>query len=394
MPLVTNTSLSTTVAANTAMSGAFFPRTKSWIYPSVCGQYTSTRLVEPHALLGSAPPMALYSGKLKSRRIPSFRMDVPNLLFKNIIEIDQTEYEGDQTRTLLLLSQAIGVRVAEFPDQLFAMRLLNGSAATCMTSSFRGQDYTLTLDGAPMFSANHNDYFSGSVQSNIIAGELPSGGTAALLEQDWATTATQMQRDLQATINRIKTIKDTAGVQMFPTMETKKSIVLLVPPALEPAAALAFKTASSVINQTTNIAPMFVKDVLSSGYFAGFTNPETGAAIAPVNELDYYVAVVEDWVRPFYVQMFRPINDNELAPPGYSATAEMQRILKKDSTITVPQATLWASTRVDSTFNKIGDNADQATIQSEAFWVSARFRGNITYGPWFTLYRVKPQGGS
>lgn len=402
MPFVTNTQNTAIVAANTVMSRAFFPRAKEWLYPKLAGSYVSVRLVEPHSMIGSVPPMSLFNGQLKSKMLPSYSMNIPNLLYKNILDISQTEFEGDQTGALLQLSQAMGIRLAELPDQIFCKRLLTGSSTTSVTQTFRGTPYTVTFDGQPFFSTSHpgaaNNGPNGT-QSNIISGNLPST-IAGLLAQDYATSANQLLRDLQTVLNTIKTVVDTAGIPIFPTIDTKKSIVVVVPPILEPIAKLAFipGSAQAVINQTTNIAPMFVRDVLTSGFLAGgWPDPEpgsTGGNVSPVNPTDYYVFVVDDWVRPFYTQLFRPLATDEMFPPGYDAGAEVDRIIKSNSDIDVEPATLFASTRVDTTFRRIGAEADRATIESDAFTVSCRHRMNVAYGPWFTGYRIYPSGGT
>lgn len=394
MPIVANTQVAAVRAANTVMSRAFFPRAKKWIYPRICGSYTSTALVEPHAILGAAPPLRKFLGRMTAKGVPSWRADVPNPLFKNILKVDQTDYEGDQTKTLISLSQQIGVRLSEFPDTAFCYRILRGSTANSQYESFQGQQYTLTFDGQPYFSASH-DVGNGAVQSNIIQGELPATKDL-ILDDDYATNAIRMQRDVQRLISAIKTVKDNQGQPLFPTLEMKESVVVMVPPILEPIAALAFRSEKSVINQTTNVAPLFVKDVISTGYLEGLSNPysEEGEIVTPVNETDYYVFIDNDFIKPMYVQLFRPPKDNELFPPDYDVDAEIDRILKANSEITVDQAVLYASTRVDTTFNKIGENADAYTIENENFLMSGRYRGNSTYGPWFLAWRVKPQGGN
>lgn len=397
MPFVTNTQNSTTRLANVVLSRGFFPRAKDWLYPRLCGSYTSVSDVEPLPIIGSVPPLKLFTGQLKRRMLPSWKLDVPNLLYKNALGVEQQEYEFDQTGAILQLSQAMGVRLAEFPDQLFIKRVLSGSSTSSTSVYFRGRTLTTTFDGQPFFSTSHPDPSgaAGATQSNIITGTLPVT-EANLLALDISEQALRMLKDLVSVIKRIKTIKDTAGIPLFPTIDTKKSIVVVVPPILEPAATLAFRTSEiSVISQTTNIAPLFVKDVFTSGYLSGFPDPEAeGSTISPVNDTDYYVFIVDDWVKPYYVQLFRPLRSDEMFPVGYNADAEIDRLLKANSDITVEAATLYASTRLDTTFRRIGAEADAYTIESEQFLVSARHRMNVAYGPWFTGYRVVPLGGT
>ena len=396
MPIVTGTQNANVRAANTVMSRAFFTRAKKWLYPNLSGSYVSTSLVEPHAVIGNVPPLEQFTGLLRSRMLPSFRQDVPNLLYKNALRIRQSQFEGDQTGALVQLSQNMGLTVAEFPDRLLCTRILTGSLASSATVVFDedGQTYNLTLDGQPFFADAHTTW-AAQTQSNNIQGTLPL--TKALLTaDDYATNANKMIRDLQNVLDTIKNVRDNQGQPIYPTIDTKESIVIVVPPILEPIAALAFRTSQeAVINQTTSVAPMFIKGVMSSGYLAGFVGPESNNAdVLPVNATDWYVFIVDDYVKPFYTQLYRPPKDSELMPPGYDAGSEVERILSQNDGISVDQATVFASTRVDTTFRRIGAEADQATIESESFLMSARYRGNITYGPWFTGYRIKPVGGS
>lgn len=396
MPIVTGTQNANVRAANTVMSRAFFTRAKKWLYPSLSGSYVSTSLVEPHTVIGNVPPLQIYEGQLKRRLLPSFRQDVPNLLWKNALDVRQSQFEGDQTGALVQLSSGMGLSIAEFPDRLLATRILTGSLASSATVLFDedGVTYNLTLDGLSFFNDAHTTY-SKFTQSNNIQGTLPLTKVLVTAD-DYATNANKMVRDLQTILDTIKNVRDNQGQPFYPTIDTKESIVVVVPPILEPIAALAFRTSQeAVINQTTSVAPLFVKEVLSTGYLAGFVGPEDDSQdVSPRNETDWYVFVVDDYVKPFYTQLFRPKKNSELMPPGYDASTEIDRIMSQNDGITVDQATVFASTRVDTTFQRIGAQADVATIDSDSFSMSARYRGNIAYGPWFTGYRIKPVGGS
>lgn len=396
MPIVSGTKASTTLAANVVMSKSYFPRAKRWIYPRLSSSYISVKSVEPHAVVGAVPPLQQYTGTLKLANIPSYKMQVPNLLFKNAFGIKQSELEFDQTRTLVQLAPQMGVRTAEFPDMLFAKRLLSGTTANSQYVTFEGTQYTQTLDAKPLFATDHPTGKNGASQSNIISGNLPST-KAALLAQDLATSAFQMISDFNALLDAIKQVVDTAGVPLFPSIDPKESIVIVVPPVLEAVAQLAFRTpAPAVISQTTNIMPSFVKDVISHGYLGGLPDPESevGATVSPTNETDWYAFITDDYVKPFYTQFFRPAEDSDLFPPGYNAKNLIERVVAAVKGITVEQATVFASTRIDTTFGKIGANSDAFTIQTETFLVSARMRGNMVYGPHFLSWKVKPNGGS
>lgn len=396
MPLVTNTQLTAVRAANTVMARAFFPRFKDSLYKACAASYVSTSLVEPHAILGTVPGLSAWNGSLKFKTIPSFNLNVPNLLFKNGVKVDRTEYEADQTGTLIKLSAQMGARLAEFPDQLFCKRLIAGATSGSQIVSFKGTTYYMTMDQLPFFSTTHNDWYTGGTQSNIIQGTLPAT-KVALAAQSIATSASQLQQDLLKVIDAVSSVRDNQGIAFFPNIDTGKSIIVLVPRILQPVADLAFLRPGSIISQTTNITPMYVKDVKTSGYLSGnFIDPETETTLTPINETEYYILVVDDWVKPFYLQLFRPPTNDELFPRGYNAGAEIDRLLSEKQTVPVDveSATAFASAMVESTFQKQGANADAYTIEQEAFVMGARWRGNFAYGPWFTAYKVIPNGGS
>lgn len=414
MPFIVNTQNEMIRAANTALATAFFPRVKTQMLPRIASQYISTSMVEPFAILGSAPALSQFRGSLKISALPSFTMSVPNTLHKNGLEIKQSAVEGDQTGTIIRVAEQLGLRLSEYWDLIGCKRIISGSTvgdaakATAATSGIyapagsvtcKGDDgtaYNMVIDALPFFSASHT--FDGGVttQSNNLASASGMPATIAGIQaQSVAVTAVQMATDMQYIMSQIRTIKDSAGVPMYPTIDAKKDLKVIVPPILEPAARLAFMIADTgMLNMSSPIMQTFVNEVISHGYLAGLPDPERDLiATAPLNPTDWYVAISNDYVRPLYMQTFRPKKGSELAPPGYDVEGEVARILALDSSITVPQATLWASTRIDSTFNRVGADADAWTIQNDAFMASARFRGNIAYGFWPTMYRIYPANG-
>lgn len=404
MPIVANTQLSAVRKANIVMAHAFFPRAKEWLYPRFCGSYTTTNLVEPLVIGSAAPQMKRWNGTVNSTGLPSFSMNVTNPLWKNLLNLDRTELEADQTNTLIKKVEEMGIVVADLPDQIFVKRLLNGANAGSQTEVFNGQSYTVTFDGQPLFSASHNTG-NGTSQSNIVQGTHPN--TAALIfGQDVATTVNELQLAVYNVISKLKTVVNNQGMPIFQTLDTKKSVVIIVPPCLEGPAYLAFKAVNSLIGgspsgstgSTTNIAPMFVKDVVTSGLLAGFPDPEGTGSIAPVNETDFYVLITDDRVKPFYVQLFKPATKNDLFPQDYDVDAAINALLDESKNLslkyTKDEATLFASTIVEHNLNAQGSMAQRDVVENESFFVSGRFRGNIAYGPWFCSWRVKPTGGS
>lgn len=390
MPFIGTSDTLLTRRANAVLAHAFLPRAKDWLYPRLAGSVISTSEVEPYPVLGSVPGLAKVGPGIKETPIQDYVQNIPNQLFRNIVSVRQSTMEFDQTRATLHLANQVGLRLSEFPDQLWAARLLLGSTNSAASEVFNGASYNLTLDSKSYFRTDHDT--GPQAQSNQIEGNLPVT-IAALNAQDAAQSAKQMQRDLNAVVDRIRTVKDDSNLPIYPTIDMRRNIVVVVPPALEVIATLAFRTdATAVIDQTTNVSPLFVKDVVTSGYLAGLPNPldELKAEIKPVNETDWYVLVVDDYIKPFYMQLFRPIADGEIIGVNDPVT----KVMQANGSMNVDQATLFASTRIDTTFKKIGENSDYETMRSERFYAGARWRGNSFYGPWFTGYRVYPTGGT
>jgi hypothetical protein len=418
MPYTVNTTTEAR-AVNAAMALAFFPRAKNLLIPRFSAQAVSTSEVEPWAMNGAVPPLSQFRGSHKVAGIPSYNLSVPNTLHKNLVQVKQSSVEFDQTQTTIRLAEQTGLRLAEYVDLLGFKRILSGSTvgdaakATTATSGVyapagsvtckddEGTAHTLTIDSLPFFSASHT--FDGGVttqSNNIQMGSGMPATKAGVLAQAIDVTANQMASDLQAIIDKIRTVYDNTGTPFFPSLDQSTQITVMVPPFLLMAAHLAFaqltpQPGDGVINQSTRVAQMFVKEIVSHGYLSRMPDPERELIpIAPLNETDWYVLVTDDYVRPMYIQTFRAKTGTELAPPGYSPDAEIDRIMALDSSIDVPTATLWASTRVDSTFDRVGQNSDPWTMINEAFMASARYRGNIAYGFWPTFYRLYPANGN
>ena len=405
MPILEGTNL-TLRKANIAMASAFFPRAKEWLFPKICGSYVTTSLDEQHAIGGAAPPLKLYTGNLGSTGIPSWTLNIPNLLYKNFLEVKRQELEGDQTRTIIRYADQMGVALADFPDQLLARRILTGSSTASATEAFNGKSYTVTMDGLPIFS-NVHQLDGVTNQSNIITGNLPTT-FAAVAAQDLAVSANQMQRDLLSIVQKIKTVKDNQGMPIFPTINIKKNVIVALPAELEVVGNLAFLQAGTIggtngtggsSGSTTSIAPMYVRDVFTTGYLSGLPDPEApGTTLTPTYQTQYYVFIVNDYVRPFYTQLFKPVGPNDLFPASYKIDSVIDAALKAAKAVGVDNmsqaATMFASTIVETNLNAVGSNAQWDTVVNEKHFMSARWRGNIVVGPWFCAWKVDPTGTS
>ena len=406
MPFIGNVNNLRTRAANIVMSRTFFPRAKKWIYPELSSSYISVAEIEPHRVLGAIPGLSRFRGHLSTGGIPSFASDIPNLLFKNLVEINQEDMEFDQTGTLIQLAPQMGQRLAEFPDLLWAKRLITADNPSSATITYRGKTYNNTLDGQPLFSASHPQYNdTSSNQSNIItiSGWPTTKASLFASNNDWSFLANKMQIALSQMLDSLANVRDNADLPIYSNIDTEESVVIVVPKILEPVARLAFATKGSIISaasggSTTNIAPTYVKKVISSALLnGGFADPDPlPLESGTVTTTDYssrdlcttwYAFVINDFVKPFYYQLFRPIKPDEMFPRGYNPAKVVADIMKANDAITVEEATMFASTRIDTTFRRIGAEADLETIRSEKFYMSARHRGNMAYGPWFTAWK-------
>jgi hypothetical protein len=312
--------------------------------------------------------------------------------------VRRNDLELDQTGSLLGLKNSggigarLGARIAEHPEFLFFNRLLTGATASRATDTFEGNTYNLTLDGVSMFNTAHPSAY-GSTQSNIIAGSLPTTA-AGVAAQTVEATAKQLQQDMNKIIQHFKNLKDDRGVKLFPTFDAKKHLIIAVPSILEQASYLAFKTNSStaLIGTTTNVTPLFVKDVIPTGLLDGAPNVldegSTGE-ITPLNETDYYVFFDGDLTKALYMLYHSPLQT------PYGESSPVDSILKSygDIGATQDSATFLASTSIESTLNRVGNQADAHSIMREEYLISPRMRGNCFFGPWMNALRVYPTSG-
>ena len=412
MPISSYLQTSLVRDANIAMATAFFPRWRGGFWQKLCGSTLSTALVEPFALEGAAPLMKQWLGDVSSRAIASWKQQSPNLLFKNYEEVSRTDLEMNQTGTILKRVGQIGIRVAQAPDYLLAAKIMSGSLTSSASVVFSdGNTYYTTFEqGVPIFSTAHNTYAS-NVQSNIIQGNLPST-IANVKLADPAQLAADMQKDLTALLDALAGVLDDKGGQIYPDLEPELHIVAVVPPILKYAASLAFKTPGALIGgspstsngstgSTVNIAPMFIKDVISSPLLKGcadIQNQDDTARVTPVHDTDYYFFITNDYVKPFYFQRFRPKEKGEFSPPGINADQQVQEALAAVKAIglkaTAESQDVYAATIVDHNLAALGAQAQESVVKKEAFFMSGRTRFNINYGPWFTAWKIDPTGTS
>lgn len=408
MPIISGLQTSLVGDANTAFTLAFFPRfIDNEFVRTLCGTTRSSRDVEPFALAGSAPVLRRYSGSMKSQDTNSWKLQVPNLLYKSIEDIARREFELDQTATIRQRMGQHGVRVAQHPSFMLAKRILTGAVSGSQNQTFEGQTYTTTFDAQPIFSTSHNH--NGSNQSNIVTGSLPNT-VAGITGQDIAVTVNQLLKDLQALEDQIAGVVDDKNVPIYPDLEINKSLVVVVPPVLREAAELAFNAApgatvggtSGSSSGSTTLRAKPVKKILSPGLIKGgfpdIESDDVSATVSPVNPTDWYAFIVDDFVKPWYWQRFRPKKPSETIPLGQNPEAQAAKALaaanQSGLKVTPEALDVYAATEIATNLGALGSNAQRDVVENEKFFVSARTRGNMIPGPWFTCWRVKCNGGS
>jgi hypothetical protein len=405
--------------ANVALATGFFPRFLKSFWPQLCRSTLSNRLVEPFALDGSFPLLSRFYGTLKSYGLASWSYDSPNLLFKNLEIIDREQFEMDQTGTVIKRTAQCGMRVAQGVDYLLAKRILTADLSSSASTVYKNSTYYTTFESnattqIPLFSSAHNMY-SGSNQSNIITGGLPAAATVASIAQnDIAAMAQIVIRDFTLLVDRIASIVDDKGAQMFPDFDPAESLVIVGPPALRevfdyafavnvPTSALIGGSPSTSTGSTgsLSIGKKRVKKVLTPGLLRGCIDieDETGTVtVSPQYATQYYAFIEDDYVAPFYFQRFRPMQSGEFSPPGSNPDAEVEAAIAAAEIAglraTTEAADMYAATEVLSNLSALGDNAQLSVAVDDAFFISGRTRFNINYGFWPTAYKIDPSGAS
>lgn len=379
--------------ADASYANAFFPRVRELLYPRVAKMIRATSGIQPMPAIGSIGSFKLFTGNAKATPPKAYNITIPQTIFKLGVEFQQEDVEFDQTGSVLQIVGQMGIRLAEAPDNQLMARILMGSTASATSQLFRGVLYPIAWDtSTSFFSPSHAD---GS--SNQIAGSLPTT-IAALNAQDPGTSVKQLLQDFSAVINLIKTVKDEGGQPRFPTLSLVKNIIVVIPPCLEAYAEVAFLTpgaiAGGTVGSTTVVGSKMVKEVVCNGLLAGMPNPftENGVPIAPLNPTDWYVLIDGDYTKPFGITSFAGLKDDDVV----NAPSEdvISSLMSAYEGVSADVATYFASNRIDSNLNKLGNNSDWHSMTTEKLGVFGRLRGNAFYGPSFDAYRIYPTGGT
>ena len=406
MPVTPGLSTVNTRLVNKAFATAYFPEVLKSVYPRICRTTESHSVVEPFAFNGAAPPLTYYQGEVNSSSINSYSMKVPNPLWRNMEYIKRNQLEFDQTRTLYSRTQQFGVRVAQTPDYLLAYQMINGSTAGSQTwQNFDDSTaYTLTYDNQPIYGTHT---VNGSNFTNILTGNLPAT-IAALNAQNLTVTANQMQQDVQNIIQFVGTLIDDKGMMLFPGFDPEKQLVLVYPPCLHAAAALAFDTVGTLggtngssSGSTTNIGKRIVKDIINFPLLQGcinITSQGVPTTISPTAPTDYYYFIDGAYTSGMYLQTFTPPAGDDTVPRDYDVDAESKKILAKANTlglgVTKEMADRFAAAEVATNLNAIGENAQESVYAREQFFYAGRQRCMVFQGLWWNAGKISPQGFS
>jgi hypothetical protein len=144
--------------------------------------------------------------------------------------------------------------------------------------------------------------------------------------------------------------------------------------------------------------PTFVKDVISSGMLSGCPDVINGGSASPSAATCWYAFIVNDLVKPFYLQVFRPRKQGEFSPPGWDPEAMFKKALAAVDSMGLSKpedaAAIYASTIVEHNLAAVGPNATRDVVTMEKHFISDRYRGNMVYGPWTSAIKVVPSGVS
>lgn len=355
MPVLTKDREITRKEVRGLFAKSFITQSRDVIWPEICETIDTFSEEEFFATLGTVPQVQeiVDDHEVDATDMREYTFDFKNRLFKSLIRLKRSLLDFDQTGQSRTLLHSMAARVANFPDKLFTTRLRNGTSGTCIT-------------GSAFFASNHAlGGTAPATQSNLVTGNTPTNlftGVSTLRP----AIAERLQTDLDRAIVELLSWQDDNG-EPFHQKLNPASLVVVCSPLLYTTMKLAL--GAKFINQTDNVFEGYVGKIITSNYL-----PVTGAEAA-----DWYLAYVDHVNRPMIYSRFRMRTDSEL----------QDRLGNNESTgspfnVTMEDMKNLSSVELLTNLgNRGGDNADAHVILNEEFLLSARFRGEITYGvPW------------
>lgn len=353
----------TTKGVRAMFISSFITRRRRLIYPKLVDVHDSHVETDFANAIGTVPQMEEVIDDVNNPLASDFRdysWEWTNRLYKSKIYLSRPLLEFDQTGQSRTLLHSMAARVANFPDLLFATRLLAGS--------FTGGD------GVSLFSASHPAPIgSSTAQSNIVTGTTPTDFCATASE---ATIAQQLKVDFRNVMRQFRTFKDDHNQPWHNDDIKPEDVVIVCSPLLQTPMEQAFL--SKTIGATENVYYGKVKEIITSNYLTASTTSADSA--------DWYVCIVSEMKRPFFYSRFRKIRDDEIE--DYFGSQIYDEAVSGSGEITLEDLKEFASVQIETNLGHQGMNADVDVMQNERFMIAARWRGEMAGGEWRNAIQV------
>lgn len=266
-------------------------------YQQLALRITSTRDMENHRFLGSAPALRLWGEGRVAQGLRSERYDVKNQKYEASIEVDRDELDDEQTNQIRPRIQQLSARAAQHKDDLISqLMILGGSVDSTGTVYNGGTVIGNSYDGVSFFNTAHVSGSSGS-QNNALTYDVADNTTFIGTVAEWKEAIRKMFSQMMAYL-------DDQGKPMLPMQPN--SLRLYVHPANYANASEAAK--AQIIAQTTNVFAG-VCDVVSWPWLAAYSTQIGSGAQSNAYS---YLMYVGDPIKPFIFQDRMPVEFGSL----------------------------------------------------------------------------------
>lgn len=358
MPVLTKDRQITRKEVRGLFAKSFITQARDVLWPEFCETIDTFSEQEFFATLGTMPQVKEIEDdtEIEAEDLREYTFDFKNRLFKSLVRVKRSLIDFDQTGQSRTLLHSLAGRVSNFPDKLAMQQLQNGTSNLCIT-------------GDNFFSTSHT--LGGTApasQSNLRTGNTPTNlftGVATLRP----AISERLQADLDLALIELLGWKDDNNEPFFQKIRPE-DLIIVCSPLLFTSMKLAL--GAKFINQTDNVFEGFIGQILASNYL-----PITGAEAA-----DWYLMYVGHVNRPLIYSRFRLRTDDEMQDVlrGMESTGSPFNVTMEDL------RNLSSVEILTNLGNRGGDNSDAHVILHEEFLLSARFRGEVTYGiPWTAI---------